>query len=71
MQTIEAKNLVTRPFSLNTYRTAEEIFTTSYDAQTVSGNTVVFNVRSPSSNALMSSVVYVRCTAKVDFSADF
>ena len=65
MQTIEAKNLVVRPFELKTYRTPEEIFTTAYEASTYSGNTIVWNVRSPSSSALLSSVVYVRVRCAV------
>ncbi len=44
MQTVEAKNLVTKPFSLTTFRTPDEIFTTSFEHTTVSGNTVSFNV---------------------------
>ena len=65
MQTLEANNLVTRPFSLQTFRTPSEIFTTAYEHSTVSGNTVTFNVRAPSSSTLMSSVVYVRFRVKV------
>ena len=68
MQTLEAQNLVARPFSLQTYRTADEIFTTAYGSSTCSGNTVSFNVRAPSSSCLMSSVVYVRfrCRLQAD-----
>ncbi len=67
MQTLEAQNLVTREFSLQTFRTADEIFTTAYEHSTVSGNTVTFNVRAPSSSTLMSSVVYLRFRCKVTF----
>ena len=70
MQTLEAQNLVARPFSLQTFRTADEIFTTAYGHSTCSGNTVSFNVRAPSSSCLMSSVVYVRFRCKLTADAD-
>jgi hypothetical protein len=65
MQTLEANNLVTRPFKGYTFRTPDEIYTTSYDASTVSGNTVAWRVRSPSNSALMSSIVYMRFRVKL------
>ena len=69
MQVIEAGNLVTRPFALQTFRTADEIFTSSYEHSTISGNTVSFSVRAPSSSTLMSSCVYVRFRVRVDMEA--
>ncbi len=69
MQTLEAKNLTTRPFSLQTFRTADEIRTAAYGHSTCSGNTVSFNVRAPSSSALMSAVVYVRFRCKLTANA--
>ena len=64
-ETLEADNLVTRPFAMTTFRTPDEVFTTSYKASTVSGNTIAFNVRSPSNSALFSSVVYLRLRVKL------
>jgi hypothetical protein len=64
-ETLEADNLVTRPFAMTTFRTPDEVFTTSYKSSTISGNTIAFNVRSPSNSALMSSVVYLRLRVKM------
>jgi hypothetical protein len=64
-ETLESDNLVTKPFNLTTFRTPDEVFTTSYKASTISGNTIAFNVRSPSNSALMSSVVYLRLRVKL------
>jgi hypothetical protein len=68
-ETLEADNLVTRPFAMTTFRTPDEVFTTSYKASTISGNTIAFNVRSPSNSALMSSVVYLRLRVKLSVPA--
>jgi hypothetical protein len=68
-ETLEADNLVTRAFSMTTFRTPDEVFTTAYKASTVSGNTIAFNVRSPSNSALMSSVAYLRLRVRVTGSA--
>jgi hypothetical protein len=64
-ETLEADNLVTKTFAMTTFRTPDEVFTTSYKASTISGNTIAFNVRSPSNSALMSSVVYLRLRVKL------
>jgi hypothetical protein len=65
-ETLESDNLVTRAFKMTTYRTPDEVFTTSYKASTISGNTIAFNVRSPSNSALMSSIVYLRLRVKLE-----
>jgi hypothetical protein len=64
-ETIEADNLITRAFKMTTYRTADEVFTSSFKASTISGNTIAFNIRSPSNSALMSAVVYLRLRVKM------
>ena len=70
-ETLESDNLVTKAFALQTFRTPDEVFTTAYNASTISGNTIAFNVRSPSNSALMSSVVYLRLRVKISgFQAD-